>query len=240
VEVSDLVVAHLYPWEMNIYGDTGNVIALRRRAEWRGMSVRVDAVPTGERYDLGVADIVFAGGGQDRSQLDVADDLQRRAPDIRDAVGAGAVFLTICGTYQLFGRRFVTHEQEEIPGIGVFAMETVAGKRRMIGNVVVDTPHGRLVGFENHSGRTLLDERQPALGRVVKGFGNDGESGEEGAVVGNCFGTYLHGSLLPKNPGFADELLLRALRRRHGPDVALEPLDDALEAAAAAAAAKRP
>ncbi len=238
--MSTVVIAHLYPWEMNIYGDTGNVIALARRLEWRGIPVRVDAVPAGAPYEFEAADIVFAGGGQDRSQLEVADDLAERAPSIHGAVASGTVFLTVCGTYQLFGRRFVTHEGTEIPGIGVFAAETVAGSRRMIGNVVVESPWGRLVGFENHSGRTLLDEGQAPLGRVVKGFGNDGESATEGAVQANCFGTYLHGSLLPKNPRLADELLRRALERRLGGDVGLEPLDDGLEARAAEAASRRP
>jgi len=239
--MSDLVIAHLYPYEMNIYGDTGNVIALRRRLEWRGLGARVDPVPVGAPYDFAGADLVFGGGGQDRSQLSVAEDLQQRSAAIREAVAAGTVFLTICGTYQLFGRRFLTQDGSEIPGIGVFAMETIGGRKRMIGNVVVATPWGDLVGFENHSGRTLLDPGQAPLGRVKKGYGNDETRREEGAVTANCFGTYLHGSLLPKNPRFADELLQRALsRRHHGPGVALEPLDDRLEHLAAAAAARRP
>jgi CobQ-like glutamine amidotransferase family enzyme len=238
--VSDLVIAHLYPYEMNIYGDTGNVIALRRRLEWRGLRARVDPVPVGAAYDFTGADLVFGGGGQDRSQLQVADDLQRRAAVIREAVSAGTVFLTICGTYQLFGRRFLTLDDREIPGIGVFAMETVGGRKRMIGNIVVATQWGDLVGFENHSGRTLLDPGQAALGRVKKGYGNDETRREEGAVTATCFGTYLHGSLLPKNPAFADELLRRALSRRRGQDVVLEPLDDRLEQLAARAAARRP
>jgi CobQ-like glutamine amidotransferase family enzyme len=238
--VSDLVIAHLYPYEMNIYGDTGNVIALRRRLEWRGLGARVDPVPVGAPYDFTGADLVFGGGGQDRSQLQVAEDLQARAAAIREAVSAGTVFLTICGTYQLFGRRFLTREGSEIPGIGVFAMETVGGRKRMIGNIVVATRWGDLVGFENHSGRTLLDRGQAALGRVKKGYGNDETRREEGAVTANCFGTYLHGSLLPKNPAFADELLRRALSRRRGPGVMLEPLDDRLEYLAAQAAARRP
>jgi hypothetical protein len=183
---------------------------------------------------------VFGGGGQDRSQLEVADDLQRRRDAIHEAVAAGTVFLTICGTYQLFGRRFLTQDGQEIPGIGVFAMDTIGGRRRMIGNVVVATPWGDLVGFENHSGRTLLDAGQAALGRVVKGFGNNETRREEGAVIASCFGTYLHGSLLPKNPVFADELLLRALRRRHGAEFDLVPLDDSLERRAAHAASRRP
>jgi len=238
--MTDLVIAHLYPYEMNIYGDTGNVIALRRRLEWRGLSARVDPVPVGAPYDFAAADLVFGGGGQDRSQLQVAEDLQRRAAAIREAVTAGTVFLTICGTYQLFGRRFLTQDGREIPGIGVFALETVGGRKRMIGNIVVSTPWGELVGFENHSGRTLLDPGQAALGKVKKGYGNNETRGEEGAVTASCFGTYLHGSLLPKNPWFADELLARALRHRHGRAVALAPLDDGLERLAAQAAARRP
>jgi CobQ-like glutamine amidotransferase family enzyme len=238
--MSDLVIAHLYPYEMNIYGDTGNVIALRRRLEWRGLEARVDPVPVGAPYDFAGADLVFGGGGQDRSQLQVADDLQRRGAAIREAVAAGTVFLTICGTYQLFGRRFLTQDGSEIPGIGVFAMETIGGRKRMIGNVVVATPWGELVGFENHSGRTLLDPGQASLGRVKKGYGNDETRREEGAIAANCLGTYLHGSLLPKNPSFADELLRRALRRRHGEAVTLAPLDDRLEHLAAEAAARRP
>ena len=238
--MSDLTIAHLYPYEMNIYGDTGNVIALRRRLEWRGLEARVDLVPVGADYDLAGADIVFGGGGQDRSQLEVADDLQRRRDAVHEAVAAGTVFLTICGTYQLFGRRFLTRDGQEIPGIAVFAMDTIGGRRRMIGNVVVATAWGELVGFENHSGRTLLDPGQAALGRVKKGFGNNETRRGEGAVTANCFGTYLHGSLLPKNPAFADELLLRALRRRHGADFELARLDDSLERRAAQAASRRP
>ncbi len=150
--MSDLIIAHLYPYEMNIYGDTGNVIALRRRLEWRGLAARVDPVAVGAGYDLAAADIVFGGGGQDRSQLEVADDLQRRGPAIHEAVAAGTVFLTICGTYQLFGRRFLTQDGREIPGIGVFAMDTIGGRKRMIGNVVVATAWGELVGKFADSG----------------------------------------------------------------------------------------
>ena len=237
--MTPLVLVHLYPAEMNIYGDTGNVIALRRRAEWRGIDLRVESVGMGESYEYASADIVFSGGGQDRSQVDVAADLQRTSGAIHEAVAAGTVFLTVCGAYQLFGRRFVTHDGTEMPGIGVFGAETIAGDVRMIGNIVVESPWGRLVGFENHSGRTLLDEGQEPLGRVAKGFGNNEDRETEGAVAANAFGTYLHGSLLPKNPALADELLARALRRR-GHDGTLEPLDDTLEEKAAAVAARRP
>jgi len=234
-----LVVAHLYPAEMNIYGDTGNVLALRRRLEWRGLDVEVRRIGVGDPGSFGAADIVVAGGGEDRSQLLVADDLQERAADVGAAVDDGVVFLTVCGTYQLFGRRFVTHTGDEIPGIGVFAAETIGGGTRMIGNVVVKSPWGRLVGFENHSGRTYLDEGQAALGTVVQGEGNNDTTPEEGAVVANCFGTYLHGSVLPKNPALADELLRRALERR-GAARELQALDDEMERAAADSAARRP
>ncbi|MCJ7726526.1 MAG: glutamine amidotransferase [Acidimicrobiia bacterium] len=237
--MSSLRIAHLYPGEMNIYGDTGNVIALARRIDWRGMHAEIERVGVGDPYDFTAADLVVAGGGEDRSQLQVAADLQDRAGAIHEAVEAGTVFLTICGTYQLFGHRFVTHDGEEIPGIGVFDLETLGGSKRMIGNVVLDTPWGGLVGFENHSGRTFLAAGQQSLGSVRKGYGNNEKTSDEGAVTRNAFGSYLHGSLLPKNPGFADELILRALRRRYGPSAVLEALDDDLERQAAQAAIRR-
>jgi hypothetical protein len=224
---------------MNIYGDTGNVIALRRRLEWRGIEARVDAVGVGDDYDLSAADIVVAGGGEDLSQMRVAGDLQARAGAIHRAVEDGVVFLTVCGTYQLFGHRFVTADGEVIPGIGVFDCETIGGGTRMIGNIVVDSPVGTMVGFENHSGRTMLGSGQAALGTVVRGFGNNDTTEEEGAVTVNAFGTYLHGSVLPKNPAFADDLIARALRRR-GKSGELEPLDDSVERAAQESAASRP
>jgi len=234
-----ITVVHLYPREMNIYGDTGNVIALRRRLEWRGIPVRVDAVGVGDDYDLLGSDIVVAGGGEDLSQMRVADDLQARAGAVRDAVEDGVVFLTVCGTYQLFGHRFVTADGEEIPGIGVFDAETIGGGTRMIGNIVIESPMGPMVGFENHSGRTMLGSGQAALGTVVRGFGNNDTTEEEGAVTVNAFGTYLHGSVLPKNPAFADDLIARALRRK-GESGELQPLDDSVERAAQESAASRP
>lgn len=234
-----LTIVHLYPRRMNIYGDTGNVLCLQKRLDWRGIEAPVERVDVGDSFDPSAADIVVAGGGEDRSQMEVAEDLLERAPALRAAVDEGVVFLTVCGSYQLFGRRFVTALGDELPGIGIFEAETFGGGSRMIGNVVVDAPWGRLVGFENHSGRTMLDEGQAPLGVVRKGYGNNGTTGEEGAVVGNCFGTYLHGSVLPKNPAFADELIGRALSRRHGIDE-LEPLDDTVELQAAESASRRP
>jgi CobQ-like glutamine amidotransferase family enzyme len=239
VVVSDVVIAHLYPRRMNIYGDTGNVIALRRRLEWRGIAHRVDQVPVGADYDLTAADVVVAGGGEDTSQIAVAEDLQARAADVHAAVEAGVSFLVVCGTYQLFGKRFVAADGSELPGIGVFDAETIGGEGRLIGNVIVDSDLGRLVGFENHGGRTVLAAGQRPLGRVVKGHGNTDDGGDEGAVVANCYGTYLHGSVLPKNPALADELLRRGMARRHGA-IELGSLDDAAEQTAADSAAARP
>jgi len=237
-----LVLAHLYPAEMNIYGDRGNVLALRRRLEWRGIGVRVVDVGPGDPFDLREADLLFGGGGQDAGQVIVAADLQDRGDTVIDAVDDGVVLLAICGTYQLLGRRFVTAEGDDLPGIGLFDLETVAGPPgdRLIGNVVIDSPFGRLVGFENHGGRTHLAAGQDPLGQVVAGHGhgNNGRTGDEGAIRHNAIGTYLHGPLLPKNPRLADELLLRALRR-HGIEE-LAPLDDSIELAAATAAARRP
>jgi hypothetical protein len=239
VDVSEVVIAHLFPRRMNIYGDTGNVITLSRRLQWRSISHRVDLVPVGADYDLLNADIVVAGGGEDTSQIEVARDVVARSENLHAAVDGGVAFLVVCGTYQLFGRRFIAADGSELPGIGVFDAETVSGDGRMIGNVIVDSDFGRLVGFENHGGRTMLAAGQTALGKVVKGNGNNDTTDEEGAVTNNCFGTYLHGSVLPKNPQFADELLIRGMARRHGP-VTLEPLDDGAEMAAARAAAGRP
>jgi lipid II isoglutaminyl synthase (glutamine-hydrolysing) len=234
-----LTIVHLYPVEMNIYGDRGNVVTLVRRLEWRGCTVEVQEVRVGESYDLRRADLVFAGGGQDRGQVAVGHDLAARGTDVLRAADEGVVMLTICGTYQLFGRGFTTIEGERIPGIGLFGAETLGSRRRMIGNVIAESSFGRLVGFENHSGRTVLDADQPSLARVVRGHGNDADSGREGAVRGHVYGTYLHGPVLPKNPHFADTLLLAALTRRHG-ITALEPLDDTLEHLAAEVAARRP
>ncbi len=234
-----LVIAHLYPREMNIYGDLGNVITLVKRLEWRGYAAEVRPVEVGEPFDWSQVDIVFGGGGQDSGQLLVGPDLVRHGEDLRQLAADGAAMLTICGTYQLFGRGFITLDGREIPGIDVFHQSTIGSNVRMIGNVVVDSPFGRLVGFENHSGQTILEPGQEPLGRVRKGFGNNPKSGREGAIMNNAIGTYLHGPVLPKNPALADHLLLAALHRRY--DVReLEPLDDKLERLAAKVAMGRP
>lgn len=234
-----LTIAHLYANEMNIYGDRGNILALTKRLQWRGYGFNVVEVGVGDEYDLTNADIVFAGGGQDSGQLLVGEDLLKRVKNVREAVEGGVVMLTICGTYQLFGRWFLTLEGEKIPGLAIFGAETVGTTKRMIGNLVVDSPWGKLVGFENHSGQTELDSDQPSLGMAIKGFGNNDHSKQEGAVINNAYGTYLHGPVLPKNPHFTDHLLRTALQRKYQKDI-LTHLDDKLELAAADVAAKRP
>ncbi len=228
-----LRLAHLYPDVMNIYGDRGNVIALRYRCEARGIALDVEDVSIGDPFDPAAFDLVLIGGGQDREQRRIADDLVTKGQAIREAVENGLPVLAICGGFQLFGRRYVDHEGGVIPGIGVFDAETRhPGPRadRCIGDVVLATDLGEVVGFENHGGRTYLGEGVKPFGMVVRGFGNNAEDGAEGARYRNAIGTYLHGSLLPKNPELADELIRTALRRRYGTEVELPPLDDETEA----------
>lgn len=227
-----LTIAHLYPVEMNIYGDRGNVLTLCKRMAWRGIEPTVVEVGVGEAFDPSRVDILFSGGGQDRGQVAVGLDLQARGEALTHATEAGVVMLVVCGTYQLFGRRFETLEGHEIPGIGVFKADTIGSTQRLIGNVTIETPWGPMVGFENHSGQTTLEPGQFPLGKVVKGFGNNATDRVEGAVQHNVHGTYLHGPVLPRNPAFADHLILTALQRRYEVEH-LEPLDDALEHVAA-------
>jgi CobQ-like glutamine amidotransferase family enzyme len=235
-----LVIAHLYPREMNIYGDMGNVITLVQRLVWRGYDAEVKNVEIGEAFDLSTADIVFGGGGQDSGQMIVGADLVHRGGQIREAATDGMPMLTICGLYQLFGRGFMTMDGRELLGIDVFKASTIGSTTRMIGNMVVHSPrYGHLVGFENHSGQTTLELGQESLGRVKQGYGNNERSHYEGAITGNAIGTYLHGPVLPKNPTIADDLILQALKRRYGV-TELAPLDDRVELAAAKVASSRP
>ena len=237
----ELRVAHLYPDGMNIYGDRGNVTALRYRCEARGIGFVLTEVNIGDPLNPAEVDLILIGGGQDREQRRIADDLVSRGAGIRKAVDEGLPALAVCGGFQLFGHRYVDHEGGVIPGISVFDLETrhpgpVAD--RCIGNVVLETSQGEVVGFENHGGRTYLAPGQAPFGKVRHGAGNNHEDGTEGARRNNAIGTYLHGSLLPKNPKLADELIHAALRRRYGESVTLEPLVDEDETAAHANAVK--
>src|ERR1700674_303444 len=215
-----LRIAHLYADEMNIYGDRGNILTLTKRAEWRGIAVTVDAIGRGPAPDLSGIDLIFWGGGQDRDQeLVFHDAAQHKVAAIREAIDGGAVVLAVCGGYQLLGESYVTAEAKKLPGLSLVDLHTVPGIKRNIGNVVIETSDlgltpRTLVGFENHSGKTYLGPGLQPLGRVLRGAGNNGEDGFEGVASGNIFGTYLHGSLLPKNPHLADLLIARAFRRR--------------------------
>lgn len=230
-----LIIAHLYPDQMNIYGDRGNMLVLRQRGLWRDIDVQVDPIRPGAVVDWTRYDLAFFGGGQDSGQaLIAADFVERQAAGLCAAVENDLVMLAICGGYQLLGHYFLTHTGEKLPGVGILDVHTVGGDRRLIGNIVVDWDRStgaieRLVGFENHSGRTYLGPGVRALGHVAHGFGNNGEDRTEGAVYRNVHGCYMHGSLLPKNPHFADHLLDLALHRKYGPPATLAPLDDRLE-----------
>lgn len=233
-----LRIAHLYPEQMNIYGDRGNILTLMQRCRWREIDVRVEGIVPGQDVDWAKYDLAFFGGGQDSGQSLIADDfVQRHGPSIKSAIDDGLVLLAICGGYQLLGHYFLTHTGEKLPGVGALDLYTVGGSQRLIGNIVIETKtyeqqNGAprtLVGFENHSGRTYLGSGVEPLGRVVRGYGNNGEDGTEGARYQNTHGSYMHGSLLPKNPHFADHLLSLALERRYGTGTALPPLDDTLE-----------
>jgi CobQ-like glutamine amidotransferase family enzyme len=239
-----IVVGHLYPDYLNIYADRGNIAVLARRAAWRGHELEVRTVSVGDPIEAGEHDLLYVGGGQDREQALVAEDLAAKADSVRAALASGAALLAVCGGYQLMGRSYRDFHGLELAGIGVFPLETVAGDTRMIGDVLLECelePGVRrtLAGFENHAGRTRLDPGAEPLGRVIAGFGNDGESGWEGCRVGRALGTYLHGPLLPRNPWFADWVLAQALAHRLGEPPTLEPLPDVLEQEAHAVSAGR-
>lgn len=233
----------LYPDQMNIYADRGNILFLRHRCEWRGISFSYAAAGPGERFDPGAHDLIYIGGGQDRDQRTVAGDMvTSKGDDLAAAVDDGAVLLAVCGGYQLLGHSYQLGE-ERIPGLGLADLETVRDPgERLIGNVAIEADLGTgpqlIAGFENHGGRTHLGGDAQPLGRVVKGFGNNGHDGLEGVRRDNLIGTYLHGPLLPKNAWLADRLIQMALARREGSEPELAPLDDSLETAAHESARK--
>ena len=292
-----LNITQLYPSEMNIYGDNGNALALKKRAELCGFAVKLRAFEPGDSPEiLRESDVILGGGGQDSGQEKVLEDLQKNAEILRGLAADGAVMLVICGLYQLFGKFFRESDGTELDGIGIFNAETVAGPKRLIGNITIATEFGRLVGYENHSGLTYLRGGQAAFGRVEMGAGNNGRDGEigwnfaalkaeflagksarkggilrdendekvrekheilrekpseknvggsEGARENNCFGSYLHGPILPKNAAFAQELLRLAVVRKFGDDAKISVSPelaslDRLAARAQGIAAKRP
>jgi lipid II isoglutaminyl synthase (glutamine-hydrolysing) len=226
----------LYPEQMNIYADRGNMIFLQRRCEWRGIPFRYEAAGPGDGFDPADHDLIYIGGGQDRDQVLVAEDMLRTKRDaIASAVEDGAALLAVCGGYQLLGHRYQLGDRS-IPGLGIADLETVREVGpRLIGNVSIEVDLGDgplvLAGFENHGGRTHLGADAVPLGRVLHGHGNNDRDGYEGVKRLNLIGTYLHGPLLPKNAWLADNLISRALERRTGARPELEPLPDVLEAA---------
>jgi lipid II isoglutaminyl synthase (glutamine-hydrolysing) len=239
-----VVVGHLFPDYLNIYADRGNMAVLARRAAWRGHELEVQALGPGDQVRPGEHDLYYVGGGQDREQELIAPALAAMGPALREAVESGAAALAVCGGYQLLGRFYRDQSGDELQGAGLLPLFTVAGERRMIGDVLLECElvSGELrtlAGFENHAGRTYLDEGAEPLGRVLAGFGNDGVSGYEGCHAGRVVGTYLHGPLLPRNPWLADWLLAQALAHRTGEPSELEPLADELESEAHAVSATR-
>jgi len=237
-----LVLYHLYPDLLDLYGDRGNVLTLKARCRWRNIDLEVRQVSLGDDLSLEEADILFLGGGSDREQNILGRDLSSKAGDLKQAVEEGLVVLAICGGYQLFGQYYETADGKKIPGLGIIDLYTVAGRKRMIGNVIAQVTDfdqnkaqledkvklNTLVGFENHSGKTYLGPGIKPLAKIVKGYGNNGEDGLEGVRYKNVWGTYLHGPLLPKNPHLADEIIRAALKRRRY-DFELAELDDSLE-----------
>jgi lipid II isoglutaminyl synthase (glutamine-hydrolysing) len=240
-----IAVGHLYPDYLNIYADRGNMAVLARRAALRGHELAIEPVGLGDALKPGAHDLLYVGGGQDREQVLVAPDLAAKGDAIREAVAGGAALLAVCGGYQLLGRGYWGQDGVFMPGAQLFPHETVAGASRMIGDVLLESElagSGRrtIAGFENHAGRTTLDPGAGPLGRVVYGYGNDGESGYEGCRMDRAIGTYLHGPLLPRNPWLADWLLAQALAHAGGNEPQrLEPLSDELETAAHRVAAER-
>jgi len=243
MNIHSVRLCHLYPDLMNIYADRGNIAVFEQRLAWRGISLQVTPVGLGEVIDPSSHDLYYLGGGQDRDQNLVAQDLQTNADALRSAAQDGAAQLYVCGGIQLAGHSYVTTNGTTLAGLGILDLHTVAGSTRLIGDLVIDATvsdiQQQIVGYENHAGRTHLGSDCNPLGTVVSGNGNNGIDGTEGAIWNRVVGTYLHGPLLPKNPQLADIVLGWALEHRYGRAVALDPLDDAFESKAHNAAVAR-
>lgn len=225
-------IAHLYPKLLNIYGDWGNVLTIKKRCEWRNIDVNIDSIDINETIDIKKYDLYFLGGGQDQQQIAVSKELQKHKNSLQDAADDNAVFLAICGGYQLLGHYYQPHNAERLSGISLLDAYTLAGDRRFIGNVTAHCDFVKpetLVGFENHSGLTYIQNETKPLAMVDTGHGNNGTDKTEGARYKNVFGSYLHGSFLPKNPHFADYLISLALHKRYKEEIELSKLDDSFE-----------
>ena len=228
----ELNICHMYPDVLNLYGDRGDIITLCRRLNWRGINANVTRLPIGEKADLGKADLIFIGGGQDFDQEVLLPDLfSGKDKELKAAIEDGKAVLAICGGYQMLGQYYKTWDGKQIDFTGALNFYTEGVKKRMIGNYVFtfdDQPGVNIIGFENHSGKTYLQDGVRPMGKVLKGFGNNGEDGTEGVRYKNVYGTYSHGCLLPKNPEVADAILSAALERKTGQGM-LPPLPDRFE-----------
>lgn len=234
-----LVILQLYPRDMNIYGDNGNALVLQMRAEQHGYQTELIAYNPGDTFPEDV-DIIVGGGGQDSGQDKIQADLVKIGPRLHKLANNGTPMLMICGLYQLFGKFFQTQDGQRIEGIGLLDLETVAGQERLIGNIVTQSEQfGDIIGYENHSGQTFLGKNVEALGKVIQGAGNNGQDDSEGARYKNIIGSYLHGSLLPKNPAIADWLIEQAAVKRFG-EFTAATIDDRFARLARQQAAKRP
>jgi CobQ-like glutamine amidotransferase family enzyme len=234
-----ITVLQLYPRDMNIYGDWGNTLVLKRRLEWHGYDVNLLAYNPGDTFPKDV-DIIVGGGGQDSGQDIIQNDLLKIAPVLRQLADDNVPMLMICGLFQLFGKFFKTQDGHVIEGIGLLDLETHAGSERLTGNIITESEQfGEIIGYENHSGQTFLGRGVQPLGKVIKGAGNNGQDDTEGARYRNVIATYMHGSLLPKNPAIADFLIEQAVTRKYGkftPTV----IDDRFAELARSVATKRP
>lgn len=239
MSLKSLTILQLYPRDMNIYGDNGNLLVLKKRAEWHGYDVKVLEYNPGDSFPDSV-DIVLGGGGQDSGQDIIKDDLQKIGNNLNKLAENDTPMLVICGLYQLFGKFFKTQDGHVIPGIGLLDVETIAGPERLIGNIVtLSDQFGEIIGYENHSGQTFLGSKVEPLGRIIKGAGNNGKDEFEGARYRNVIGSYLHGSLLPKNPHIADWLIERAATKKFGEFTAAK-INDRFASCAREYAMKRP
>ena len=230
-----LRIAHLYSNVMNIYGDRGNTIALQYRAQLHGIQCQISKIEKGEEFEPHNFDIVVIGGGQDREQEYISTDLARHSQSLMHAVEDGQPMLAVCGGFQLFGKSYEKANGQKITGLGIFDIESIhpgENTKRCIGNVLLQTDFGEVVGFENHGGRSYLAKTQKPFGTVITGNGNNSEDNYEGAQTHNAIGTYLHGSLLPRNPKITDFILETALHRKYNKDITLPTLKNLIEEAA--------
>lgn len=227
----ELNICHLYPDLLNVYGDVGNILILKDRAKRRNINVNIINVSLNDEFNPEEMDIVFFGGGQDYEQSIVSKDLMKtKKENLSKYIESGKVLIAICGGYQLLGKYYIAPDGEKLQGLGILDIYTNGGEKRFIGNTIIhnDTFNETYVGFENHSGRTYINNLTP-LGKCIHGYGNNGEDGYEGCIYKNTYCTYFHGSLLSKNPELADRFLETALKLKYNKEVKLEPLDDSLE-----------